>query len=208
MKRLPVVGGIFASLLLGMTVTAIAQDEPKQDEHKNEQQAPPQENRKDQAKPEDRRNQEPQSGDRHPEQQQDERQMQQQEKQQQKMEKQQEKMDKQQGRDQERREQAQPQQSAQNGQQARAPRAENQRRISDHDFHAHFGHDHHFRPGRVEIFEGRPRFSYSGYFFELDQPWPAGWAYDDDCYVDYIDGDYWLFDLLHPGVRVMLVVVG
>ena len=57
------------------------------------------------------------------------------------------------------------------------------------------------------IVEGRPRFQYSGYWFVISAPWPAGWAYTDDCYIDYIDGEYFLFDLLHPGVRIALFVV-
>ena len=38
-------------------------------------------------------------------------------------------------------------------------------------------------------------------------PWPVEWVYTDDCYIEYIDGDYFLFDVLHPGVRVALFVV-
>jgi hypothetical protein len=41
----------------------------------------------------------------------------------------------------------------------------------------------------------------------LVDAWPAGWAYTDDCYIDYIDGEYFLFDLLHPGVRIAVFVV-
>lgn len=37
--------------------------------------------------------------------------------------------------------------------------------------------------------------------------WPAGWVDTDGCYVDYVDGEYFLFDLLHPGVGVAIMVV-
>ena len=57
------------------------------------------------------------------------------------------------------------------------------------------------------IIEGAPRFQYSGYWFEIVDPWPAEWLYTDDCYIDYVDGEYFLFDLLHPGVRIALFVV-
>jgi hypothetical protein len=57
------------------------------------------------------------------------------------------------------------------------------------------------------VVEGAPRFAYGGYNFVLVQPWPAGWAYTDDCYIDYVDGEYFLFDLLHPGVRIAINVV-
>jgi hypothetical protein len=78
--------------------------------------------------------------------------------------------------------------------------------IPDDKFRAHFGREHHFN-ARTVIVRGRPQFQYGGYTFELVDPWPADWAYGDDCYVDYIDGDYYLIDLFHPGVRLVLFVV-
>jgi hypothetical protein len=78
--------------------------------------------------------------------------------------------------------------------------------IPDEKFKAHFGRGHHFRAQGV-IVQGRPQFQYGGYSFELVDAWPAGWAYTDDCYIDYIDGEYFLFDLLHPGVRIAVFVV-
>jgi len=84
-----------------------------------------------------------------------------------------------------------------------------QRRIPDKDFHAHFGQPHRFAVGHLQTYQGRPSFVYSGYTFVLVQAWPAGWVYDDDdCYIDYVDGDYWLFNMLYPGVRVELFIVG
>ncbi len=79
-------------------------------------------------------------------------------------------------------------------------------RIPDKQFHAHFGQQHHFRAQGV-IVAGQPRFQYGGYSFQLVQAWPAGWAYTDDCYIDYIDGQYFLIDLLHPGIEIPLIVV-
>jgi len=80
------------------------------------------------------------------------------------------------------------------------------RHIPDDKFKAHFGRGHHFRAQGI-IVQGQPQFQYGGYTFELVDAWPAGWAYTDDCYIDYIDGEYFLFDLLHPGVRIALFVV-
>ena len=37
---------------------------------------------------------------------------------------------------------------------------------------------------------GRPQFQYGGYSFVLADAWPADWSYDDDCYIDYIDGEF------------------
>ncbi|MHB8217157.1 MAG: hypothetical protein ACYDDS_13870 [Candidatus Sulfotelmatobacter sp.] len=79
-------------------------------------------------------------------------------------------------------------------------------RIPDDKFRAQFGREHHFN-ARTVIVEGRPQFQYGGYNFELVDVWPADWAYTDDCYIDYIDGEYYLIDLLHPGIRLAVVVV-
>jgi len=61
---------------------------------------------------------------------------------------------------------------------------------------------------RRRVVEGQPRFQYGGYWFALSDAWPVGWAYTDDCYIDYIDGEYVLIDLLHPGVQIALIAVG
>lgn len=87
-------------------------------------------------------------------------------------------------------------------------RAESQRgRIPDDKFRAHFGRQHTLVINRVSVVEGQPRFQYSGYWFTIVDPWPVGWAYTDQCYIDCVDGEYFLFDLLHPGVRIAIVVV-
>lgn len=78
--------------------------------------------------------------------------------------------------------------------------------IPDQQFHAHFGREHAFRANAV-IVSGQPQFQYSGYTFELVDAWPVGWAYTDNCYIDYIDGEYFLFDVLHPGIRIAVFVV-
>lgn len=79
--------------------------------------------------------------------------------------------------------------------------------IPDDQFKAHFGRQHTVVINRPVIVEGQPRFQYSGYWFAFSDPWPVGWAYTDQCYIDYVDGEYFLFDLLHPGVRIALFVV-
>jgi hypothetical protein len=78
--------------------------------------------------------------------------------------------------------------------------------IPDDKFRAHFGRSHTFTASTV-IVSGQPQFQYGGYSFQLVNAWPVGWAYTDSCYIDYIDGEYFLFDLLHPGVQVAVVVV-
>ena len=53
--------------------------------------------------------------------------------------------------------------------------------------------------GRPQMIGGYNRFQYGGYWFGYNQGWPVGWDYNDDCYVEYIDGAYYMFDLRHPG---------
>jgi hypothetical protein len=83
----------------------------------------------------------------------------------------------------------------------------NNGRIPDDRFRAQFGREHHFPMQRPEVVEGRPRFQYGGYSFVLVDAWPPQWAYTDDCYIDNVDGEYFLFDLRHPEVRLALMVV-
>ena len=85
--------------------------------------------------------------------------------------------------------------------------AANNGRIPDDRFHANFGREHSFRMPRPEVVSGRPQFQYGGYSFVLVDAWPAEWAYSDDCYIDYINGEYFLIDLRHPGVQLALTVV-
>lgn len=90
-----------------------------------------------------------------------------------------------------------------------AQRASNQGggHIPDDKFRAHFGRQHTFVVNHVTTVGSQPQFQYGGYSFTIVDAWPMGWAYTDQCYIDYIDGEYFLFDLLHPGVQVALVVV-
>jgi hypothetical protein len=79
--------------------------------------------------------------------------------------------------------------------------------IPDDQLRAHFGRDHRFRIGHPTVVEGQPRFQYGGYWFVMTDPWPAGWDYNDEVYVDYIDGVYYLIDPLHPGVQIVVNVI-
>lgn len=82
-------------------------------------------------------------------------------------------------------------------------------RIPDDQFRTHFGREHHFHVQRAQIVnQAQPQFVYGGYTFVLQQPWPAEWAFDDDCYVDYVDGDYYMYDLNHPGIQILVFVIG
>lgn len=229
MKRLAVVSGICTSLVLGAALLAAAQDE-----HRDQSATPQdrQENRQDQARPADQQNQERQNAEKPAE----NRQVEQQQTQE-KQKEEQNKNRQQQGQTNVERQNREPQNTPRQGEmrpndnrqdnghevnqgarpeqtrpedQARGGHPEaNSRRIPDSDFRAHFGREHRFAPGRMQVYEGRPRFFYSGYTFELLDPWPSTWAYDqDDCYVDFVDGGYWLYNDRYPGERVAVLIVG
>ena len=90
----------------------------------------------------------------------------------------------------------------------KAQRSDNHaRRIPEEHFRAHFGREHTFVVNRVTVVNGAPRFQNGGYWFVIADPWPAGWVYTDNCYIDFIDGEYYMFDLAHPGVRIAVNVV-
>lgn len=81
-------------------------------------------------------------------------------------------------------------------------------RIPDDKFREHFGREHHFHVDRARIVnQSQPIIVYGGYSFELVDAWPADWSYDDDCYIDYVDDGYYLFDLVHPGIRIAVIVL-
>lgn len=78
-------------------------------------------------------------------------------------------------------------------------------RIPPEKFRASFGREHHFRVARSGGDDRR--FRYGGYWFEVVEVWPAGWSFDDDCYIEEVGDDYFLVDIVHPEVRVLVIVV-
>jgi cell division protein FtsN len=79
--------------------------------------------------------------------------------------------------------------------------------IPDDKFRAHFGHQHTFKVQRTQVINvAQPVIVYGGYNFQLVEAWPVDWGFDDDCYVDYVDGQYFLFNAFHPGVRIAVFV--
>jgi hypothetical protein len=109
-------------------------------------------------------------------------------------------------------------QHTQHAQQARASRPARQqqaqrgegdrgRRIPDDRFRANFGREHSFHINRPTMVAGYPRFQYGGYWFGFYDPWPVGWYYTDDVYVDYIGGGYYLYNPVHPGIRISISVL-
>jgi type IV secretory pathway VirB10-like protein len=90
-------------------------------------------------------------------------------------------------------------------QQARSQRGQ---RIPDEKLRGSFGREHRFHVRREEIINRpQPVIVYGGYNFQLVDAWPAEWSYDDDVYVDYVDDGYYLFDPIHPGFRIAVIVI-
>jgi outer membrane biosynthesis protein TonB len=102
--------------------------------------------------------------------------------------------------------QAQHQQQARPAQQQanRSQPAGSHGRIPDDRFRASFGRDHRFHVNRSDFEGGSRRFQYGGFWFNVLDPWPVGWLYTDDVYVDYINGGYFLCDPVHPGVYISI----
>ena len=79
-------------------------------------------------------------------------------------------------------------------------------RISNASYSSHFGHEHSFHMGHPQMIGGYNRFQYGGYWFGYNQGWPAGWGYDDNVYVVYEGGGYFMYDLMHPGIHISLSI--
>lgn len=76
--------------------------------------------------------------------------------------------------------------------------------IPEAKFRSSFGSGHRFHVNRSEFANGSGRFQYGGYWFNVVQPWPVGWLYTDEVYVDYLNGGYFLCDPVHPGVYISI----
>ena len=85
-------------------------------------------------------------------------------------------------------------------------------RIPDNRYNGYFGSDHAFviysQP--YMVVGGFPRFQYSGYWFTLVDPWPSSWAnnwyQNDNIYVVYADGGYYMYNQSYPGVGIAISV--
>ena len=80
-------------------------------------------------------------------------------------------------------------------------------RIPDDRFRSNFGRGHDFHMGNPVLVGGYSRFQYGGFWFGFVQPWPSGWYYTDDVYIDYVDGGYYMYNPYYPGARFSISVV-
>jgi hypothetical protein len=78
-------------------------------------------------------------------------------------------------------------------------------RISNDHYAARFGRGHSFHVRRGDY--AHRRFRYGGYDFGFVEPWPIGWGYSDDVYVEYDDGGYYMYNRVHPGMRISIDIL-
>jgi flagellar motor protein MotB len=85
-------------------------------------------------------------------------------------------------------------------------------RIPQNHYTSYFGPTHAFRMYSypVVVVGGCPRFQYGGYYFNVVDPWPQYWSNDwyanDDVYVDYYGGGYYLHNRRYPRDRIAISV--
>ncbi|MDR5728831.1 MAG: hypothetical protein RB191_15520 [Terriglobia bacterium] len=208
MKVHRIIGTTALVFLFAAAVPAFAQNE-----HQNEDKAPKQEQ---QAKPQ-KQQQQPQQ---RAQQQNQNKQQQQQAKQEQNQNKQQQRAQQQNQNDRQQQRNTNQEQNGRQEHQRSVAEQQRQRsepelrlsqrgdsRIPDDRFRSNFGRGHEFRIGSPRMVDGYSRFQYGGYWFGFVQPWPVGWYYTDDVYVEYIDGGYFLIDPYYPGTRLSISVV-
>ena len=84
-------------------------------------------------------------------------------------------------------------------------------RIPDKYFRSYCGRGHWFRVYSLPfmVVGGYPRFQYNGYWFSFVDPYPEYWGntwYEtDDVYVDYVDDGYYLYNRRYthrPGISI------
>jgi hypothetical protein len=76
-------------------------------------------------------------------------------------------------------------------------------RIPEHQFRSKFGRQHTFQ---IQHLNGN-QFQTGGFLFEVVDVWPPVFSFDDPFFIDEVDEQFFLFDVNHPGVRTLLVVV-
>jgi hypothetical protein len=85
-------------------------------------------------------------------------------------------------------------------------------RIPSDRYNGYFGPDHFFRiySYPVMIVGGYPRFQYDGFWFSLVDPWPQSWSNNwyenDDVYIVYSGGGYYLYNRSYPGYAIAVNV--
>jgi len=217
MKPIGIISTTALLLFLGFCVPADAGQDQQEKPQKQEEKAKPAKQEQ-QAKPQDQQQQQRQQQQAQAPKQQQQRQQQQQAQ----APKQQQQRQQQQAQGQQNQQRQQSQQQDRSSQRPQRTQQEEARqreqpelrlsdrgngRISDERFHSNFGREHYFRIGSPVLVGGYSRFQYGGYWFGFVEPWPVGWYYTDDVYIDYVDGGYYMYDPYYPGARFAISVV-
>lgn len=86
-------------------------------------------------------------------------------------------------------------------------------RIPEDLYRSYFGPSHAFRINSypVVVVGGYPRFQYGGGFWlSVVDPWPEYWSDDwynnDDVYIEYYGGGYYLYNRRYPQDRIAVIV--
>lgn len=85
-------------------------------------------------------------------------------------------------------------------------------RIPSDRYDGYFGPNHFFRiySYPVMVVGGYPRFQYDGFWFSLVDPWPQSWSNNwyenDDVYIVYSGGGYYLYNRSYPGYAIAVNV--
>lgn len=77
------------------------------------------------------------------------------------------------------------------------------RRLGREEFRAHFGPEHRFRPVFFGAYDG---FFFGDFEFAFIDPYPVYWGEDAVIYVDDIDGAYFVYNPVYPGIRIAVVL--
>jgi hypothetical protein len=198
MKPIGVISSTALFLLLGTTAPANARQEKQEEKAKpakQEQQAKPEKQQQAKGQQDQQRQQQDKSA------------KQQQQQQAKGQQEQQRQPRQQQAASSQRPQRTQQEEARQRAQPAFRLSARSSGRIPDQRFRSNFGREHRFRIGNPVFVDGYSRFQYGGYWFGFVEPWPVGWYYTDDVYIDHADGGYYMYDPYYPGARFAITVV-
>jgi hypothetical protein len=85
--------------------------------------------------------------------------------------------------------------------------------VPDVRYRAYFGPPHRFLIYQypVVFVSGYPRFEYGGYWVQVVDPWPSywdpDWFYNDQVYIEYWNGGYYLFNSAYPGMPIAVEIL-
>jgi hypothetical protein len=81
-------------------------------------------------------------------------------------------------------------------------------RIPEDRFRGNFGEGHRFHMSDFhrQRFGRYDRFQYGGLWFNCIDPWPFYWGMNDNVWIGFQDGGYFMFNAAYPGQGIALSV--